>query len=114
MIHLLVVWLVISLSLFIISKLSFLGVEIDDYGIALQSAAVFGILNAIVGGLLRFVTFPLNFLSLGLVYLLINAFIFGLTAQVIEGFRLKNGWISVLLGSLALSIINSVLFSLLV
>ncbi|MGK7912486.1 MAG: phage holin family protein [Synechococcus sp.] len=113
MIGLLVIWLINTVSLFIISKLPFLGVEIDTFGRAAISAAVFGLLNATVGRILQFLTSPLNWLTLGLVYFLINVFIFGLAAKLVEGFRLKNGIVSALLGALVFGILNSLLSSLL-
>ncbi|WP_017325401.1 phage holin family protein [Synechococcus sp. PCC 7336] len=113
MLGILVVWLVTSVSLFIISKVPFIGVEIVSFEKAMISAAVFGILNAILGGILRFLALPFNFLTLGLVFFLINAFIFGLAAKLVEGFRLKNGIASAILGALALSILNSLIFRIL-
>ncbi|MEY4520415.1 MAG: hypothetical protein RLZZ499_3015 [Cyanobacteriota bacterium] len=50
-----VTWLVITVSFLIISKLP-IGVEIDSFGKALLSAAVFGILNAILRPILGFFT----------------------------------------------------------
>ncbi|MBD1892098.1 phage holin family protein [Trichocoleus sp. ST-U2] len=52
-------------------------------------------------------------LSFGLFLFVLNAVIFGLAAWLVTGFRLRWGFWSALLGSLALSIVNSVLFHLL-
>nr|WP_099798407.1 phage holin family protein [Thermostichus lividus] len=46
---LIITWVVTSISLFIVSRLSFLGVEIDKFSTALWSAIVFGVLNATLG-----------------------------------------------------------------
>lgn len=112
-IHLLITWLVVAVSFFIISKIP-IGVEIDDFKKALLASGVFGLLNALLGGVLRTVALPFGvLLSGGLVSLLVNAVLFGLAAWLIEGFRLSWGIWSALLGALALGIIQSILFQLL-
>ena len=63
-VSLLIAWLVTSVSLFIISKLP-TGVEIDTFQKAIVSAAVFGILNALLRPLLGVLAFPITFLTLG-------------------------------------------------
>jgi putative membrane protein len=101
--------LVTSISLFILSKLP-LGIEIDSFGKAIWSAIVFGILNAIAQPVF-FLLKGLNWLTLGLFFLILNAIIFGLAAALVQGFRLKWGIWSALLGALVLSILNSVIFN---
>lgn len=116
MVQILIAWLVNSVSLFIISKLP-LGVEIDGFKKALFSAAVFGILNAILLPFLKLVFFVPNlftlFLLRGLFLVIINAIILGLAAWLVEGFRLRWGFWSAFVGAIALGIVNSLLYSLL-
>ncbi|BAZ44706.1 hypothetical protein NIES4102_17220 [Chondrocystis sp. NIES-4102] len=106
-----VTWLVITVSFLIISKLP-IGVEIDSFGKAVLSAAVFGILNAILRPILGFLAFPVIFLTFGLFIFVLNAIIFGLAAMLVPGFTLRWGFWSALIGSIALSIINSLIFTL--
>ncbi len=110
MLSLLITWLVTSLSLFIVSKIEFLGVEIQSFSTALWSAAVFGILNATLGAVLRFLAFPITFLTLGLFALILNGLIFALAANLVDGFNLKKGFLSAILGTIALSLVNSLAF----
>lgn len=110
---LLIIWLITTISFLIISKLP-IGVEIDSLGKAVFSAAVFGILNALLRPILAFFAFPITLLTLGLFGFVLNAIIFGLAAWIVDGFRLRWGFWSALIGSIALSIINSLLFNLLV
>lgn len=112
MLGILITWLVTTISFLIIARLP-LGVEIDSFGKAAVSAAVFGVLNALLRPLLGFFTFPLILLTLGLFLFVLNAIIFGLAAALVTGFRLRWGIWSALLGSIALSLINSLLFNLL-
>lgn len=104
--------LVTAVSFLIISKIP-IGVDIDSFPKALISAAVFGVLNAFLKPILDVLGSPFTFLTFGLFALVINAIIFGLAAWLVEGFRLRWGFWSALLGALALSIINSLLFNVL-
>ncbi len=107
-----ITWLVTSVSFFIISKLP-LGVEIDSFGKAMISAAVFGLLNVIVQPFVIGLSLPLIWLTFGLFMVVVNAIIFGLAAWLVDGFRLRHGVWSALIGAMALGFINSFLFKLL-
>ncbi|MBD2363431.1 phage holin family protein [Anabaena minutissima FACHB-250] len=111
MVELIITWLVTAISFLIISRLP-IGVEIDNFGKALITAAVFGILNALLLPLLTLFTLPFIILTLGLFFFVLNSIIFGLSAAIVPGFRLRYGFWSALLGSLALAIINSILLRL--
>jgi len=112
-VQLLIIWLVTAVSFVIISKIP-TGVEVDDFQKALISAGVFGLLNALVRPLIAMVTVPaLSLVFSGfLLTLLLNMIIFGLAAYLVQGFRLRWGVWSALLGSIALGFINSILLSL--
>ena len=112
MIGLFITWLVTTISFLIISKLP-IGVEIDSLGKAAISAVVFGILNAILRPILGFFTFPFIILTFGLFMFVLNAIIFGLAAALVPGFRLRWGFWSALIGAIALSLVNSLLFNVL-
>ncbi|MBM0743577.1 phage holin family protein [Phormidium sp. CLA17] len=103
--------IVTAIALLLISKIPFLGIEIDSVGKALLAGAVFGLLNWGLGWLGG--SSILNIATLGLLWLVINTIIFGLAAWLIEGFRLRQGIISAILGAIALTFINSVLYKIL-
>ncbi|MEA5552155.1 phage holin family protein [Anabaena cylindrica UHCC 0172] len=109
---LILTWLVTAVSFLIISRLPFLGIEIDNFGKAAISAIVFGILNAILLPILTLFTLPLIILTIGFFFFILNAIIFALAAAIVPGFRLRYGFWSALLGSITLSIINSILLRL--
>jgi putative membrane protein len=111
MIGLIITWLVTAVSFLIISKLP-IGVQIDNFRKALISAAVVGILNALLLPILTFFTFPFIILTLGVFFFVLNAVIFGLAAYLVPGFSLRYGFWSALLGSISLAIINSILLRL--
>ena len=103
-ISLLIIWLVTAVALFLVSKLPF-GVEIDSFPKALISAAIFGVVNAVV----RFVTSPVNFITFGIFSWVFNIIAFGIAAWLVRGFRLRMGIISAILGALSLAIVSSLL-----
>jgi putative membrane protein len=100
---------VIAVSLLVISKLP-TGVEIDNPFKALIAGAIIGIFDGIynlIPGWLRAIP---AILSLGLIPLIGNILIFALAAWLVEGFRLRWGIGSAILGAIALAIVNSILF----
>ena len=103
--------IVTAIALLLISKIPFLGIEIDSVGKALLVGVVFGILSWALGWMAG--SKILNVLTLGILWLVVNTIVFGLSAWLIEGFRLRNGIISAILGAIALTFVNSVLFKLL-
>jgi putative membrane protein len=100
--------IVIALSLFIISKLP-TGVEIDSPVAALIGGAIIGAFNGL------YYIFPDWFrgvtaiFSLGLIPLIGSIIVFGLAAWLVEGFRLRWGIGSAILGAIAVAIVSSIL-----
>lgn len=107
-IGLLITVVVLAISLWLVSLLP-TGVEVDSPVKALLGGAIIGILNSLYyflpQGLRTFGTI----ISLGLIPLLISTIVFGLAAWLVDGFRLRWGIISALLGAIALTLINSIL-----
>ena len=75
----------------------------------LAVAAVFAIVNTIIGTVIRIVAFPLYILTLGLISLVINGFLLWLTAWFTLwwgwGLRVEHFWLGVV-GGLIISVIN--------
>ncbi|GAA6615249.1 phage holin family protein [Scytonema sp. NUACC26] len=113
---LLLVWLVTAIGLFVVSKLPF-GVEIDSPEKAFLSAAVLGIITAVVRPILRLVFAVPNFLTFNLLSsfftFIISVVSFGIAAWLVQGFRLRYGAGSAILGALTLSILSSLIYHLL-
>lgn len=103
-ISLVIVWLITAAALFIVSKLP-TGVEIDSVKKALISAAVFGLVNAVI----QFFATPINWLTFGLISWVFNIIAFGVAAWLVQGFRLRWGILSAIIGAIALSIISSLI-----
>jgi len=75
-------------------------------------ALIFGLINAFLRPLLKLLTCPLIFLTLGLFTLLINTFLFWLTSQVGQafgiGFTIEGFW-PAFLGGLVVTVVSVVL-----
>lgn len=85
----------------------------DDLGeqalTVLLVALVFGLVNAVLGPILRIVTFPLFVLTLGLFTFVVNALLLWLTSWLTGELGLEfvvDGFVAALLGSLVVSIVS--------
>ncbi len=104
---LLVKWLLSATSIFLVSY--FLpGIEVPSFTVALIVAFVLGILNVTLGTILKFLTFPITILTLGLFAFVVNGFVFWLVPKVVDGFRVDSFWYAVL-GALVVSIVTAML-----
>ncbi len=83
------------------------GITVANLFTALIVAIVLGVINITLKPLLIILTLPINIITLGLFTLIINAFLFMLTAYIVKGFEVET-FLSALLGALLLSIIHLV------
>ncbi len=70
--------------------------------------AILGFVNATVGRLLKFLTFPISCLTLGIFSLVINAALFWAVGSLGLGFQV-DGFLGAFIGSLLVSAVNAVL-----
>jgi putative membrane protein len=78
---------------------------LGEPGTYLWIGLIFGVVNAVVGPLLRMVAFPFVVLTLGLFLLLINAALLGITAAITDRLDL-TGFVPAVLGGLVLAIVG--------
>jgi putative membrane protein len=107
MLHILVVWLVSALALWLVAQIV-PGIEVRDFGAALLATVVIAIVNAVIGPILRFFAWPLTILTLGLFRLVINAVLLKLASMFSPGFRVR-GFLHAILGALLLTVLEYVL-----
>ena len=107
MVHLIVNWILSALSLLIVAHL-IPGFEVRSFGTALVAAIVIGLVNATIGLLLKIVTLPLTFLTLGIFWIVINALMLELASALVNGFVIR-GFLPAFLGAIVLAIVNAVL-----
>lgn len=84
------------------------GVRVSGLFSALITALVLGLINAVLRPLLLILTLPINILTLGLLTFVINALLIMLTSAIVPGFKV-NGFLSALLFSIILVVVNFIL-----
>jgi putative membrane protein len=78
-------------------------VLLGGYGTYLWIGLIFGVVNAIVGPILRLMSLPFVVLTLGLFLLIINAALLGLTALITDRLEV-DGFVTAVLGGLILAV----------
>lgn len=86
---LLVRWLVTAVAIFLVPQL-ISGVHVPNFAAALTMSAILGVLNLLVKPLLVILTLPLTLISLGVFYLVLNAFIFELAGKLVQGITVAS------------------------
>jgi putative membrane protein len=106
--QLIIVWLVVAAAIAITAGL-LPSVEIDGgfLGI-LWVALLFGLVNAIIGPLLRLISLPLNMITFGLFALVVNAALLGITAGLTDSLDV-GGFFSTVLAAIVISVVTAVL-----
>ena len=66
------------------------GVEVDDVGSLINAALLFGILNTILKPVLRALTLPLAFITLGLIWFAVSMLMLWLTDLFVGGFEIHG------------------------
>jgi putative membrane protein len=107
LLHLIAVWLVSALAVWLVAKIM-PGFEVSGFGAAMVAAAVIAVVNAVIGPILRFIAFPITFLTFGLFSLVINALLLKFAAMFTSGFRVR-GFLAAFLGSIVLAIVTGIL-----
>ena len=100
-----------AISLYIVSNLMD-SMYIGSLKSLLVLTVIFGILNSTIKPILKFFSFPITFLTLGLFSLVINGLVLKLSFIMVSNVYL-HGFFSAILASILLSIVNSVLYSIL-
>ena len=66
------------------------GISVDGFGTALVVAVVYSLINVFLGTVLKIISFPFIFITLGLFLLLINTFLLWLTDQLVDDFEIDD------------------------
>ena len=107
MIHIIISWLVSALALWIVAQI-IPGIQVRGFGSALVACIVIALVNFFVGPVLHFLALPFTILTLGLFLLVVNGFLLKLSSLFTPGFAV-HGFFSAVIGSLVLTILNSIL-----
>lgn len=83
------------------------GVVVDNFLTAIVAGLLLGFVNATIGTLLRILTFPINFITLGLFSFLITVGMVLLVDYLIEGFG-TSGFFSAMMFAIVLSLLKMI------
>lgn len=92
---LIVVWLVVAAGIAVAAAL-IPSVEINGGAVSLLWVALlFGLVNALLGPLLRLVSLPLTVVTLGLFGLVVNGALLGITAAITDSLDVGGAWAAI-------------------
>ena len=98
-----VVILINMFALFIVSGI-FNGIEISSWQALIVSAIILSLINIYLKPIIKIIMLPVNFFTLGLFTLFINAFLLIFVESLVKGFYIKN-FSTAFFGAIMLSII---------
>jgi putative membrane protein len=107
MFRLMIHWILTAIALLLVSRIV-PGFFVTGIQSALIAAVVIGFLNATLGAVLKFITFPFVLLTFGVFLLVINAAMILLASHLVGGF-LVYGWTPAFWGAAVLSLIGLII-----
>jgi putative membrane protein len=100
-------WIVNAVVLLVVSHYV-PGFQISSFGSAMFAVIIIGIVNATLGLFLKFVTFPLSILTLGLFVFVIDAIVLWFSSKLVPGFSV-TGFRPAFIAALILALIQMLL-----
>lgn len=85
-------------------------IYLQSFGVALLTGAILAILNSTIKPILQVISLPITFLTFGLFALIINGLMLELATQLVGSKILINGFLSVILIAIMLSLVQSTVF----
>lgn len=89
------------------------GFKVESLQTALLVSVVLGVMNVFLGPIIRTLTKPLHWLTLGTFSFVVNAAFLIVVSEVVAGFTIESFWPTALLGGIVLAIISTILATLL-
>jgi putative membrane protein len=83
------------------------GVHVDGFGTAIIAAVLIALANATIGFILRVLTFPVNFLTLGLMSFIITVLMVLLVDNLMTGFN-TTGFFAAAILAIVIALIKAV------
>src|ERR1700684_3485302 len=107
MVNLLLKWVLGALALLAVTYIV-PGFKVVSLPSALVAVLVIGFLNMTLGLVLKVVTFPFAILTLGIIYLVINALMLMLASRLINGFHIAT-FGAAFIGAVVLAVVHMVI-----
>jgi len=89
--YLIVRWIINALALMLMPYI-FTSIHVANFYVALITALILGLVNALIRPVLILLTLPVTILTLGLFILVINALMFWFVASFVQGFSVAGFW----------------------
>jgi putative membrane protein len=106
LVSLLVRWLALAAA-FALTAWLLSGMDVSGgFGTYLWLALLFGVINAVIGTILRLITLPLRVLTLGLFSIVINAFLLKILDWISDRFTIDNFFWTAIWGAIILAIVT--------
>jgi putative membrane protein len=87
------------------------GFHMNTWTDAIWAAIIFGIVNTLIGPILKLISLPFTILTLGLFSIVVNWALFALTVWISPGFHATGtpwpAWESTLVGAIIMMIVNT-------
>ncbi|NUN66206.1 phage holin family protein [Pseudanabaena biceps] len=84
------------------------GVEISNFPSAIIAAIVIGLVNAFIGPIIKVLSLPLTFITLGLFSFVVNGILLWLASVIVPGFTM-NGILAFIFAPIVLSFVSTFL-----
>ena len=110
MISIIVRWVLNALALYIVANI-LPGIHLSDFGSALVAVVIIGLVNVLIKPILFLLTLPVTVITFGLFAFVLNALMLMLASALTPGFKI-DGFGTALLGSILLSLVTTILYSL--
>ena len=107
MVNWLLRWVMSGVALAIVAHLG-IGVNYDKITSLLIATVVIGLVNSLIRPILAMLTLPLTCLTFGLFGFVLNALLFYVAGNAVEGFHVKSV-LAALIGSILMGVISSAL-----
>jgi putative membrane protein len=106
---LLIRWLALAIA-FGITAWLLSGMDVSGgFGTYLWLALLFGVVNAVIGTILRLITIPLRVITLGLFSIVINAFLLQILDWISDRFTIDHFFWTAIWGAIILSVVGFLL-----
>ena len=106
-------WVVLAVAFYVTTRIV-PGIHVSGGTVGyLEVALVFGLINAILGPILRVATFPLTILTLGFFILVLNGFLLWIAEQLTGVLHIDHFFWDAIFGALVLGIVSWLLNALL-
>jgi putative membrane protein len=110
MVRAFVLYLVVVAAAFAITSWLLSGMSVSGGFFAyLWIALIFGLINALIGTILRILTFPLTVVTLGLFSILVDAFLLWITDSLTSHLTIDSFWWTTIWAAIILAVVTVIL-----